>query len=346
MKLLFITQVWDKNDSVLGFVPSWVEAFRPVSTSLSVIALRVSSSEHLNGIPVHSLRKEEGRGHTRKIFRFYQLLWDLRNSYDTVFVHMNPEYVVLAGFLWRLMGKKVVLWYAHGIVTWKLHAATPFCSRILTSTPEGCRISSKKLRVIGQAIDTELFSPASHVPLIPKLVVVGRIAETKSQALAVRALALIHKEYPEATLEIIGAPVYDADRIYESSVRELSRELGVESFVRWCGPLTRIELARELPHASLCINMSTNGSLDKAGLEALAAGVPVITANPAFRSILMGVADILFMSSQESSDVSRAILLYLTLPSEEREHIRRTLRERAVAEHSITTFAERVVSTL
>jgi len=342
MKLLFITQVWDENDSVLGFVPSWADAFRPVSTSLSVIALRVSSYTRLDGISVYSLGKEKGRGRIQKIFQFYQLVWNLRGSYDTVFVHMNPEYVVLAGFLWRLLGKKVVLWYAHGSVPPALRVAEIFVHRILTSTPEGCRLESSKIRVIGQAIDTELFSPAPHVFFTQKLVVVGRIAETKSQALAVRALALIHKEYPETTLEIIGASVYDADRVYESSVKSLASELRVESFIHWRGPLIRTELAKELPTASLCINMSTNGSLDKAGLEALSAGVPVVTANPAFRVILSGIADILFVTTQESAEVATVIHKYLSLPLLEREQIRTELRVRVIAQHSIATFAERI----
>lgn len=346
MKILFITQVWDENDSILGFVPSWVDAFRPVSTELSVIALRVSSHKHLEGVPVYSLGKEEGKGRLTKILRLYQLVWSLRKSYDIVFVHMNPEYVVLAGLLWRLMGKKVVLWYAHGSVPFTLRVAEVFAYRILTSTPEGCRLESSKIRVVGQAIDTELFSPVPQIPSTSKLIVVGRIAEAKGQALAVRSLALIHKEYPDATLEIIGAPVYNTDRVYESSVRALTRELGIESFVQWRGPLTRGELAQELPKASLCINMSANGSLDKAGLEALSAGVPVVTANPAFRSVLTGNTLFLFLSSQESEEVVHALRSYFALSVTDREKIRAELRARVVAEHSITTFAERVKKVL
>ena len=346
MRILFITQTWDEQDSVLGFVPSWVAALRTVFSSTTVIALRASLKEYSHSIPVYSLGKEDGRGYVSKVFRFYQLVWRLRKSYDVIFVHMNPEYIVLAGLLWRLLGKKIVLWSAHGAVPFALHIAGFFAHRILTSTKEGCRLSSPKVRVIGQAIDTTLFTPSLEPASIPTLVVVGRISQTKGQAIAVRALALIHEKYPDTTLEILGAPIYDTDHVYESTVRALTRELGIESQVVWRGPLTRTTLANELPRMTLCINMSTNGSLDKAGLEALAAGVPVITGNPAFRAILSGVADMLFISSGESVDIVRAALSYLALSPNERERIRTALRERVVAEHSITTFAERVLKAL
>ena len=346
MRVLFITQVWDESDSVLGFVPSWVAALGTVFSSITVIALKVSPKKNLSSIPVYSLGKEEGRSRLGKIFQFYRLIWRLRESYDMAFIHMNPEYIVLAGLLWRLLGKKIVLWYAHGAVPLVLRVATFFAHRILTSTREGYRLSSSKVRVIGQAIDTELFAPYQELIPAPTLIVVGRVSPAKGQSIAVRALSLIREKYPDVKLEIVGAPIYDADHVYEISVRTLVRELSLESRVFWRGPRTRTELAREFSRMTLCINMSTNGSLDKAGLEALASGVPIITGNPAFQSILSGIADTLFISSGESTDVARAAISYLTLPINERKRIREELRARVIAQHSILTFPERVLNAL
>lgn len=342
MKLLFVTQIWDEKDSVLGFVPSWVAKLGAEADRTSVIAMKVKSVFTPPRTEVYSLGKERGASRLVKILRFLILVWRLRHTYDTVFVHMNPEYVVLAGLLWRVMGKQVVLWYAHGSVTTPLRIAILLAHVVLTSTPEGCRVSSPKVRVVGQAIDTKLFTPASNLPPVESLVIVGRVAPTKGHEVSFRALSTIHKTVPGVSLTIIGAPVHDRDVLYQGSMRELSRTLGIEESVVWRGPLSREELALDLPMFGLCINMSTNGSLDKAGLEALSSGVPVVTRNEAFRSVLADDTALLIPASDDPESLVRTIIRIMALTPSERGALRERLREQIVRLHSIDTFATRV----
>ena len=348
MKLLFITQKWDEHDSVLGFVPSWVLALGSRAQQVTVICLEQGSSTIPHTTTVFSLGKEHGATRMQRIWRFYTLVWKLRRSYDTVFVYMNPEYIVLAGFLWRFFGKRVVLWYAHGTVTWKLRIGAFFAHRILTSTPEGCRINSRKLRIVGQAIDTELFNPAragrdSHEI---RLVVVGRISPSKGQLLAIKAFTRLREEGMSATLTLIGAPVYESDRRYQQLCKQYVHEHDLFSHVIFAGAQERRQLAELLSAMTLCINMSTTGSLDKAGLEAIAAGVPLITGNEAFRSIVADTTPELMVEKTSTEDLVRAICWYVTRTEEEKGRIARTLREKVVRKHSVSTFAERVMNAL
>lgn len=346
MKLLFITQVWDEGDSVLGFVPSWVTALRSHCEAVSVICLKKGGGT--SSFPVYSLGKERGVSRLEKIYRFFSLAVRLRRDYDTVFVHMNPEYIVLAGLLWRLSGKRIVLWYAHGTVTWKLRFASIFTHRILSSTPEGCRIRSSKLRIVGQAIDTELFRPleGEETTSAFSLVVVGRISASKGQLLALEALAILREEGIPASLTIIGEPVYQNDREYLIECEKFVRERCLESFVSFLGPKKRTELALLIPSMTLCINMSTTGSLDKAGLEALSAGVPVVTANNAFRSVIGQRTPELMLDSQTLQNLVRAMRWYSSLSKKQRDDLRNILRREVVEHHSIATFADRIFATL
>jgi len=101
MKLLICTQVVDKNDPVLGFFVRWIEEFQK-HCEVEVISL-----------------KDLGRG--GRLLRTWRLLRRASTGrYDAVFVHMNPEYLVAAGWLWKLRGKKTGLWYTHKSVDLKL----------------------------------------------------------------------------------------------------------------------------------------------------------------------------------------------------------------------------------
>ena len=101
MKLLFITQVVDKEDAVLGFVHGWLIELACIFDHIHVICLEKGSVELPANITLHSLGKEEGVSRLEYLKRFYSLVFKLRPEYDGVFVHMNSEYVILAGPLWR-----------------------------------------------------------------------------------------------------------------------------------------------------------------------------------------------------------------------------------------------------
>lgn len=64
--------------------------------------------------------------------RFRALIKNYVREYDEVFVHMNPEYIVLGGLFWRMHGKRIVLWYVHKSVTMWLRLAEILCNRIGT----------------------------------------------------------------------------------------------------------------------------------------------------------------------------------------------------------------------
>ncbi|MBI3020171.1 MAG: glycosyltransferase family 4 protein [Parcubacteria group bacterium] len=65
---------------------------------------------------------------------------------------------VLAGWLWRLMGKKVALWHAHFEVNWRLRLAGLFAHVIFPTTKDGCRVWERKVRAIGHGIDVARFA--------------------------------------------------------------------------------------------------------------------------------------------------------------------------------------------
>lgn len=292
MKLLIITQVVDKDDPVLGFFHRWIEEFANKCESVTVICLKRGRYDLPSNVRVCSLGKDEGKGRCTYVVRFFHLIYTLRKSYDAVFVHMNPEYILLGGLLWRAMGKHIGLWYVHKSVTRKLKIAVALVDDVFTASKESFRIATKKLHIVGHGIDTTFFSPASKEKRGGKtlhILSAGRLSFTKHHDLIMRACALL----PETTdLTIAGAPVTSADRGYENKLHALAQELRMESRVRFTGPLTQEGMKEQYARADVFVHASTTGSYDKVVLEALASGVPVVTSSEAFRDGVLPVTSV------------------------------------------------------
>ena len=109
MKLLIITQKVDKSDDLLGFMHSWILEFAKHCQMVTVICLYKGNFDLPSNVKVFSLGKEKGVSRVRYMLNFFRYIISERNNYDSVFVHMNQVYVVLGGFFWKLMRKKISL---------------------------------------------------------------------------------------------------------------------------------------------------------------------------------------------------------------------------------------------
>lgn len=283
MKLLIVTQVVDRNHSNLGFFHRWIEEFAGHAEQVQVICLYEGEHSLSKNVTVHSLGKERGAGRVAYLWRFYRYIWQLRHGYDAVLVHMNPEYVVLGGLLWRLWGKRVGLWYMHRSVTWWLRAAARIVHHIFTASPESCRVNSSKIIVTGHGIDLTPFETIEHVHGDGRirLVSIGRVSASKGVAEMIDTQAELSRRGARATLVIAGGPLTAEDDSYTARLKE-----HVGENVTLLGPIQRSGIPALLANAEIFLNLSNTGSLDKAVLEALAAGVPAISSNEAFKIML------------------------------------------------------------
>jgi len=270
MKLLICTQAVDVEDPILGFFVRWIEEFARHCEKVMVICLREGKHSLPNNVKVYVLGKETFR--VQKARKLISLAWKLRHNYDTVFVHMNPEYVVVAGLLWRFMHKRIALWYTHKSVNLKLRIATFFAHKVFTASPESFKLSTKKLRVMGHGIDTDFFSSDENIVRGDWILSVGRLMQSKRHDLAIRIAAQENRE-----LRIAG------EGPKREHLEDLAKKLGAR--VRFLGGLKQSQLRDEYRRASYLIHTSETGSLDKVVLEALACGLPVRTNDPALKSL-------------------------------------------------------------
>jgi glycosyltransferase involved in cell wall biosynthesis len=344
MKLLIVTQTVDVNDPILGFFHRWIKEFAKHCEQVHVFALNVGEYSLPENVHVHCLGKSEGKSKIIWLWRLWQKSWSLRDEYDSVFVHMNPEYVLFGGLFWWMLGKRIGLWYAHGTVTFRLRCATFISNTVFTSSAKGFRIASKKRSIVGQGIDTNIFAPkdASYMEDdILRLVTVGRITPVKHLAFLIDVVAKILQQQ-KVMLTIAGVPMNDTDRGHLQDLHHLCAEKGIDRQVVFAGSKTQEEIRDLLHEHHIFVHAGRTGSLDKAVLEAMSAGVHPLTSSEAFTD-LFGAEKEFCTYPQGDAEVLVSKLVSIAERGIDRDRLKR-LRNIVVNEHGIEALIRKIVN--
>ena len=345
MKLLICTQAVDTTDSNLGFFHRWIEEFAAHCEQVIVICLRKGEYQFPSNVRVLSLGKENGSSRIMRILKFFNYIRDNKNEYDAVFVHMNAEYIVLAGWLWKRWGKKIGLWYAHKSVTWALRAAMRFVDVVLTVASGSFNIPSEKLRAVGHGIDTELFKPDIRESSIEtRLITAGRIASSKHLIEMLGVLDVLYERKEKFTFTIVGEPITPVEEAYAAKLHTEIDKRPYSDKIQWSGPLLHDHLPKVLGAHDMFFNFSTTGNMDKAGLEALAAGLPVLTTNEEFKNLLQPFG--LYVASQHPAIIADALQKFTGQADKDKAGIVATLRNRVVENHSLPRLISLIVALL
>jgi len=336
-KLLILTQKVDINDDVLGFFHRWIIEFAKNCQQVIVICLYKGESDLPNNVKVLSLGKENGESKIKYLVNFYKYIWRERKNYDTVFAHMNYEYVILGGIFWRLIGKKIGLWYAHGRVSLGLKIAEKLTNKIFTASEESCRVNSKKIEIIGHGIDTEKFNLARAASAgLFRIISVGRISPIKKYETLIAAAKILKDKNFVFSIKIAGAPIFEKDKNYLDKLKELLINQGLSKTVEFIGAIPHGKIEEFYREGDLFINLSRTGSIDKAILEAMAGGLKILTANEAFKNILPDQS----FTEEDPKKIAEKIIFLSTLESDEK------LRNYVVENHNLKNLFKKIIEKL
>src|SRR3989338_6282932 len=282
MKLLIVTQKVDQNDQLLGFSLRWFRLLAQKFSSITILCLERGEFDLPENIQVISLGKDKGDSKLVQLLNFYKNAWLFRKEYDAVFVFMNAIWVIVGWCPWRLLDKKVFLWYAHKTITWKHRLAEKLVNGIFTSTSEGFRMKSKKVMVVGQGIDMDFFRPdKTKRPDHLSILSVGRIAPIKNYEIVIRSAEILRNQGIDFHITMIGEPVFREDIEYERNLKSIVSEMGLDKYITFVGKIVNKELPLHYQSSHIFVNLGKTGSLDKTIVEAMACGVNVISSNDA-----------------------------------------------------------------
>ncbi|GEM_PF-152024 len=345
MKLLILTQKVDKNDDVLGFFHAWIKEFAKHCEKITVICLGKGEYDLPENVKVLSLGKEDGVSRLGYVFHFYQYTWRERKNYDSVFVHMNKEYILLGAPIWKFYRKKIGFWHAHGHTDFFLKIAEKLSDFIFTSTESGFRLPSKKVFVVGQGIDTELFKPEEiqRARKTFEIVTVGRISPVKDYETLISAAAILSRKNAIFHITIIGGASSFGEKKYLNSLQARVLAEHLEKNILFEGAVSNAKILKYLQASNLFVNMSHTGSLDKAILEAMSSALPVITCNEALSDILAAYKDTCLFPKKSAALLAKKIEHCIAMNSAERRIFGERLRDIVVKGHNLVKFAEKIL---
>lgn len=289
MNLLMFNLAADDEHVTLAFGLRWIEALAQNFDRIDLITMYEGRHRLPANVNVWSVGRERGYPKWLRVLRFYWLVLAIliKGRPAVVFSHMIPLFSVLFWPIAKLVGLPTVLWYAHGATPRMLRLAHRAVDRVVSSTPEGFRLPSSKVRFVGQGVDAAQYPYRSrHSRGILRLITVGRIAPSKGQD---RLLAALANWRPNSAsgwhLTIVGDATTAGERDYMRQVQLFAKERLAAGSVTFTGRLDANAIAALLADADLFVSLGTTGSLDKAIVEAMASGCPVISCNDAFRTI-------------------------------------------------------------
>lgn len=346
MKLLIITQKVDSCDPILGFFHRWIEEFAKHCEQVLVICLYKGLYDLPANVKVLSLGKEDNVSRLKYVFRFYKYILREKKNYDSVFVHMNPVYMVLGGLLWRFLKKGSAIWYTHKMVDMKLKIAEKLSGVIFTASARSFRLQSAKVRVMGHGIDTGRFvclNTVSHKDFF-SIITAGRISPVKDYETLLGAVVLLAERGKKINLSIVGGPVSSGDKKYLYSLKEIVVREGLGDVVNFVGPVSNQEMVFYLCSANISVNMSRTGSLDKAILEAMSCGLPVLTSNEAFLDIISKkYADLCFFKEGDSIQLAEKIDYFMSLDIVQITKLGKDLRSVVEAAHGLDRLIPKII---
>jgi glycosyltransferase involved in cell wall biosynthesis len=272
----------DSEHPVLGFTTLWLRELARWAERVEVVTMWAGRLDLPANCRVHSVGRELGLGRIRRVGRFVRILGRIlkEGPVEGCFSHMNIEFSVLGAPQLRIRKVPLMTWYAHPSLNATLRIADWVSDRVVTSFPSSYPIPGKKVRVIGQGIDTALFSSGPGDAEVPgRILCVGRVSASKDLMTLVRACGGLDGDWH---LVILGACPGDADTQYRECLEAEAMRLEIASRVRFEPAVPPEQLPQHYRRCALHVNLTAAGFGDKSALEAMSCGRPCLFANTDF----------------------------------------------------------------
>lgn len=346
MKLLILTQKVNINDDVLGFFHGWIKKLAEKFESIIVICLGKGEYNLPANVRVLSLGKEKFSHNShrfRRLALFYKYIWQERKNYDSVFVHMNQEYVILGGIFWKLFGKKIYMWRNHPAGGFLVRIAVLLSDKVFCTSPFAFVKRYKKTKTMPVGVDTEIFNfPAegeARQGRQDSILSLGRISPIKNVDILIAALNLLKNKNINFKTKIIG-DVPERDRGYYENIKQKTKEYNLENYVDFEKGVPNYKSPEIYKQYEIFVNLTPSGSLDKTIFEAMACGNLVLVSN---RSLSGQIDERLFFKERDTEDLAAKLEKILFLDASAKESIIKASRDFVVQKHSLNLLIKKLL---
>ena len=350
MRLLLFNLATDADDPILGFTTRWICALAEQVEFVRVITMRAGRLEVPENVRVYSVGKEKGYNKPHRVVEFYRHLFRIlrEDRIDVCFSHMISIFTVLGAPVLKAKRIPIVTWSAHPSLTWVLKLAHQLSDRMVASVATAYPYRHDKLTVVGQGIDTGVFSPDGKVLAEdpPIILCVSRLSPVKDHPTLLKAAWLLRQSWGKPfRVMIVGGPAGPRDASYVRLLHGQVKELGLEDIVDFEPALRMEKLPFWYRRCTVHVNMTPTGSGDKVAWEAMACGRLCVVANEGFVQSLGAYANQCLFRYGDPEHLAERLRWTLALPDNERARIGDFFRREVVANHSIDQLAQNLMKT-
>ncbi len=339
--LLIINYATDEKDQVFAHQ---IEAVRKFSLKFRKVYV-ITASKGSGSLPGNVICIESkwvpGKhlsNSLRLIQSFLGIVLQDRNL--VVFSHMTEVQSALISPLTKILRIKHIVWYAHASRSFAMNLNKILLNSIVTSTAGSCPYSGRKVKIVGQAIDENLFNFTNHKISAPyKLVHIGRTDPSKDIKELIKFTEEINSLGYLSTFTIVGRPSSAKFNHYLEHLVNLQKGMTDSNQVIFREPVERNLIPNYLESFDIFIHAFI-GSLDKTLVEATLCGIPVLSLNNEYRSIFGNWANSANSSLKE--EFLSLIRLEPKLLALELERRRKIAEEK----HSLLGWVEKISSLL
>ncbi|MGH2756831.1 MAG: glycosyltransferase family 4 protein [Actinomycetota bacterium] len=351
MRVLWTTQVVDPEHPLLGFSHSWISGLAQLVDTVDVIALSASGYDLPSNVTVRSLGKETGAPRWLRFLRYQWLAVTLvlRKKVDVVFVQQTEINVLLLAPYALVQRIPIVIFKAHSqSLRPSLKVATKVVKKAVTSTATAFPIDTPKKLVIGQGIDVARFTLPTGGHLQEgrmRIVSVGRLSPIKRYDLQIEAARLLAETHgrDSFSFHVYGSWDYPGYKEHLNELRGLIARFGLEDVFHFEGAVSFSEIPSIYHSADLVLHTCESLSLDKAVLEAMASGVPVVAPFEPYGPLLGPFAEQLSLAALDAGVIAGKLGTLLELDPDRVTEMGEGLREVIVRDHSVEHLTRRLV---
>ncbi len=345
--LLICTQKVDAQDQVLGFFVRWIEQLAPQFQRVTIICLEQGEAALPRNCQVYSLGKERGkRSSLVYAIRFLRLILTGRVSYDAVFVHMNQEYVLLAGWWWRLFGKRILLWRNHPSGSFWTKLAAMLAHVVFYTSDQS--YTARFSKAVRMPVGIQLPDQTPTHDERPTFLSLGRLSPVKHVDTIVDAFAGAQL-LVGASLRIVGDPIPRAiDHAYVECIDSSVALATARGKVVVREPGVSPEVAQQLfGQYTFFINATDPGSFDKTILEAAAQGCIPLVAQDIWRETeYTDLSEKLVFSLNEPKELSLHMAEAAEMTPAARMALRKRLRGYVEINHGLAELIRKLVAVI
>jgi len=331
MKLVLFNFEMDQKSQALAFAIDWINEIAKNIDKLYVVSLRCKEYKVRHNVEVICI-KQDKKNKLQTILSIWKALKYIhkKDRVDGYFVHMAHYFVPIIYPFAKFYNQKIVLWYAHKSVTISLKIANFFTDIVVTSTKQGYRIKTNKLKILSQGIDTNKFNFKNQHKNIKNIAVIGRISRIKNVKEIVESFTKLDND--DLKLYIVGDIM--GDKTYLKEIREVAN-----NNVVFVGSIPFNRLHEFYKNIDLTINLSDTGSLDKVIVESMAMGIPVITSNESAKELFKHLDNkgVFLIDKSQLKEKLNFILNHQDLINND------SLRKEIIHNHSLNNLIKKII---